>query len=100
VFEEATVPANPVKGTLETGFEAFNKDGSQSITVFLLTPEAKAAYDQAVEVLADFKVVHAENRATLAAAQKLASADLTELYGDDMGRLCPVKVTSANEPTP
>ena len=110
VFEEATVPANPVKGTLEAGFEAFNKDGSQSITVYLLTPEAKAAYDQAVDALADFKVVHAENRATLAAAQKLASSDLTELYGDDMDRLCPVKVpksrtvrtgfTSANEPTP
>ena len=63
--------------------------GGQSITVYLLTPEAKAAYDQAVEELANFKLVHAENRATLSAAQTLASSDLTELYGDDMDRLCP-----------
>jgi len=90
VFEEATVPANPAKGILEAGFDAYRaSDPSKSITDFLLTPAAKAAYDQGVQALKDFRVAHTENQATLAAARSLVSSDLTELYGDDMQRLCP-----------
>ena len=78
VFEEATVPADPAKGTLEAGFDAYRaNDSTKTITDFLLTPAAKAAYDKAVQALRDFRVVHTEN------ASPLGGGSETRIIGFD-----------------
>lgn len=81
IYTVATPVDMTQKKQLESGWEIARGKGVQSITDYLLTPEAEKIYASAKTELASYREEYQENALVLKAAVLLAQSTLPELIG-------------------
>lgn len=87
VYEDVPLDISPIKRALDAAYRA----KKQTITGFLLTPEAKAIYERASSDLDAYSPTYSQNVAPLASARAMKSKALKEDPQLGLAANCPIQ---------